>query len=82
MNANPASAAVYAWTDRYPWIVEAARKIRQWQFMLDAEAVVLGVIQRGSLRDGDGDQRAGMFSAEGLECSWHLRRALREVIIV
>ena len=31
------------WTDRYPWIVEAARKIRQKQFVLDGEAVVLGV---------------------------------------
>jgi bifunctional non-homologous end joining protein LigD len=32
------------WTKRYPWIVEAARKIRQQQrFVLDGEAVVLGV---------------------------------------
>ena len=31
------------WTDRYPWIVEAARKIRQKRFVLDGEAVVLGV---------------------------------------
>ena len=30
-------------TDRYPWIVEAARKIRQRRFVLDGEAVVLGV---------------------------------------
>jgi bifunctional non-homologous end joining protein LigD len=33
----------YNWTDRYPWIVEAAGKIRQRQFVLDGEAVVLGV---------------------------------------
>src|SRR4051794_10715544 len=33
----------YNWTSRYPWIVEAARKIRQKQFILDVEAVVLGV---------------------------------------
>jgi bifunctional non-homologous end joining protein LigD len=33
----------YNWTDRYPWIVEAARKVRQKQFVLDGEAVVLGV---------------------------------------
>src|SRR6516164_3723480 len=32
--------------------------------------------------DGDGDQRAGMVSAEGLECSWRLCGALREVTIV
>lgn len=31
------------WTDRYPWIVEAARKVRQKQFVLDGEAVILGV---------------------------------------
>lgn len=33
----------YIWTDRYPWIVEAARKVRQKRFVLDGEAVVLGV---------------------------------------
>jgi bifunctional non-homologous end joining protein LigD len=33
----------YNWTDRYPWIVEAARKIRQRRFVLDGEAVILGV---------------------------------------
>ncbi|UQR61089.1 hypothetical protein LRP30_29515 [Bradyrhizobium sp. C-145] len=31
------------WTGRYPWIVEAARKIRQKRIVLDGEAVVLGV---------------------------------------
>jgi ATP-dependent DNA ligase len=33
----------YNWTDRYPWIVEAARRIRQKRFVLDGEAVILGV---------------------------------------
>jgi bifunctional non-homologous end joining protein LigD len=33
----------YDWTGRYPWIVEAARKIRQPRFVLDGEAVILGV---------------------------------------
>src|SRR5262249_17043009 len=33
----------YDWTARYPWIVEAARKIRQTRFVLDGEAVILGV---------------------------------------
>jgi ATP-dependent DNA ligase len=32
----------YNWTDRYPWIAEAARRNRQ-QFVIDGEAVVLGV---------------------------------------
>jgi bifunctional non-homologous end joining protein LigD len=31
------------WTKRYPWIVQTARKIRKKQFILDGEAVVLGV---------------------------------------
>ena len=31
------------WADRYPWIVETARKIRQTHFAIDGEAVVLGV---------------------------------------
>ena len=31
------------WTDRYPWIVEAALKNRIRQFVIDGEAVLLGV---------------------------------------
>jgi bifunctional non-homologous end joining protein LigD len=31
------------WTDRYPWIVESAVKNRIKQFVIDGEAVVLGV---------------------------------------
>jgi ATP-dependent DNA ligase len=33
----------YNWTDRYPWIVEAALKNRIKQFVIDGEAAVLGV---------------------------------------
>src|SRR5229473_552645 len=33
----------YNWSDRYPWIVEAALKNRVKQFVIDGEAVVLGV---------------------------------------
>jgi ATP-dependent DNA ligase len=33
----------YNWTQRYPWIVEAALKNRHRQFVIDGEAVVLGV---------------------------------------
>ena len=33
----------YNWSDRYPWIVEAALKNRHRQFVIDGEAVVLGV---------------------------------------
>lgn len=31
------------WTDRFPWIVQAALKNRESQFVIDGEAVVLGV---------------------------------------
>jgi len=33
----------YNWSSQYPWIVQAARKIRQKQFVIDGEAVILGV---------------------------------------
>ncbi len=33
----------YDWSDRYPWIVEAALKNRQQHFAIDGEAVLLGV---------------------------------------
>jgi ATP-dependent DNA ligase len=33
----------YDWTNRYRWIVEAALKNRQKRFVIDGEAVVLGV---------------------------------------
>ncbi len=33
----------YDWSKRYPWIVEAALKNRRQQFVVDGEAVVLGV---------------------------------------
>ena len=33
----------YDWTNRYPWIAEAALKNRQKQFIIDGEAVILGV---------------------------------------
>jgi bifunctional non-homologous end joining protein LigD len=33
----------YDWTGRYPWIIEAALKNRQKQFVIDGEAVILGL---------------------------------------
>jgi ATP-dependent DNA ligase len=32
---NPIMRGGYNWTDRYPWIVEAARKNRVKQFVID-----------------------------------------------
>jgi len=37
------SCSGYDWTRRYPWIVEAALKNRTKQFVIDGEAVILGV---------------------------------------
>ena len=31
------------WADRYPWIVESALRNRHQQFVIDGEAVILGV---------------------------------------
>jgi hypothetical protein len=31
----------YDWAKRYPWIAEAARKVRRKRFVLDGEAVIL-----------------------------------------
>ena len=33
----------YDWTKRFPWVVESARKNRQKHFVIDGEAVILGV---------------------------------------
>jgi hypothetical protein len=46
-------------TKRYPWITEATRKVRQKRFVLDGEAVMLGV-------DGVSDFRAACEMARGL----------------
>lgn len=41
------------WTKRFPWVAESALKVRQQQFVLDGEAVLLGVDGRS---DFDGLQ--------------------------
>ena len=33
----------YDWSKRNSWIVEAARRLRQKQFVIDGEAVILGI---------------------------------------
>jgi hypothetical protein len=48
------------WTDRYPLIVEAALKNRSSSFVIDGEAVVLGV---DGVSDFDG-RRSGKHDAE------------------
>jgi bifunctional non-homologous end joining protein LigD len=54
------------WTKRYPWIVEAALRNRQKRFVIDGEAVILGV-------DGISDfnaLRAGKHNGEVQPCAF------------
>ena len=55
----------YDWSSRYPWIVEAARKIRQTRFVLDGEAVILGV-------DGIADFNARLHDHEVQLCAFDI----------
>ncbi|WP_349642896.1 DNA ligase [Bradyrhizobium japonicum] len=48
------------WTKRFPWIAEVARKIRQTRFVIDGEAVLLGV---DGISDFDG-LHSGKHNAE------------------
>lgn len=41
----------YNWTDRYPWVLEAARKNSVKQFFIDGEVVLLGVDGIAASRD-------------------------------
>ena len=52
----------YNWADRYPWIVEAALKNRFKQFVIDGEAVMLGVD-----RIPDFNQTSGCASPVGFQ---------------
>jgi ATP-dependent DNA ligase len=45
----------YDWTKRFPWIAEAALKNRQKRFVIDGEAVILGV---GGYSDFNGFRKA------------------------
>jgi len=56
----------YEWTKRFPWIVTAALKNRQSQFVIDGEAVILGL-------DGRSDFNAlhsGKHGAEVQLCAF------------
>jgi hypothetical protein len=55
----------YDWSKRYPWIVEAALKNRMKQFVIDGEAVILGV-------DGYSDSTHCTPASTTTKCSsWH-----------
>jgi bifunctional non-homologous end joining protein LigD len=61
------------WTERFPWIVETALKLRQDRFVIDGEAVVLGVdgisdfdaLQSGKHNDEVQLYAFDMFAGEG-----------------
>ncbi|WP_166208368.1 MULTISPECIES: hypothetical protein [Bradyrhizobium] len=57
------------WSKRFPWIVESALKLRQQQFILDGEAVVLGVDGMSdfdALHSREHDQEAQFFAFDML----------------
>jgi bifunctional non-homologous end joining protein LigD len=58
--------AGYEWSKRFPWIAEAALKKRRTRFVIDGEAVILGV-------DGVSDFNAlhsGKWNAEAQFCAF------------
>ena len=77
----------YDWTKRYPWIVESALKNRMKQFVIDGEAVILGVDGRSdfdALHSGKHneevqlyafDMLAGDNQSRGTCAGWRYRNA-------
>ena len=53
----------YDWTKRFPWIVEAALKNRQSRFVIDGEAVILGVDGRSDFNALHSEQAERRSSA-------------------
>jgi bifunctional non-homologous end joining protein LigD len=59
----------YDWTKRYPWIVESALKNRSKQFVIDGEAVILGVdgiSDFGALHSGKHDDEVQLYAFDML----------------
>ena len=59
----------YNWTSRYPWIVESALRNRVKQFVLDGEAVILGVDGRpdfDALHSGKQDDQVQFYAFDML----------------
>ena len=56
-SVRPVTRGGHDWTNRFPWIAPAARKNRVKRFVIDGEAVILGV-------DGISDFNA-LHSARG-----------------
>jgi bifunctional non-homologous end joining protein LigD len=59
----------YDWAKRYPWIVESALKNRQKQFVIDGEAVILGVdgiSDFDALHSGKHDEEVQLYAFDML----------------
>jgi ATP-dependent DNA ligase len=59
----------YDWTKRYPWIVESALKNRQKHFVIDGEAVILGVDGRSdfdALHSGKHNEEVQLYAFDML----------------
>jgi bifunctional non-homologous end joining protein LigD len=59
----------YDWTKRYPWIVEVALKNRMKQFVIDGEAVILGVDGRSdfdALHSGRHNEEVQLYAFDML----------------
>jgi bifunctional non-homologous end joining protein LigD len=57
------------WSKRFPWIVEAALKNRQKQFVIDGEAVILGVDGRSdfdALHSGKHNEEVQLYAFDML----------------
>jgi hypothetical protein len=64
----------YDWTKCYPWIAEAALKNRQKRFVIDGEAVILGV-------DGISDFDALFSGKHNDKCSYMPSISLRSTVM-
>jgi bifunctional non-homologous end joining protein LigD len=69
----------YDWTKRYPWIVESALKNRMKQFVIDGEAVILGVdgvADFDALHSGKRNQEVQLYAFDILALDGDDLRAL------
>jgi bifunctional non-homologous end joining protein LigD len=69
----------YDWTKRYPWIVESALKNRQKHFVIDGEAVILGVDGRShfdALHSGKHNEEVQLYAFDILALDGDDLRAL------
>jgi ATP-dependent DNA ligase len=71
---RPITRNGYDWTERYPWIVESALKNRQKQFVIDGEAIILGVDGYSDFNALQLRQAHRRSAARGLRFAGHGRR--------